>query len=590
MAAVRKPVFPADPEAHGRRKLQAIGELVIAAVELCVEARIEETVRKWLARARVTPDVSCLEALAAIAPILASELAIFTPSMTGVRPIDRLARQFKAASLDDAATMESLRTAKFRLFRVMGATGEHIFKVEDLASGQAFLLFDQSLSAINLGWELAARIAWIGDDLHVATGPKIPLDGVRFAAAREFIRPGRGLINDQRCAAAVYRDFVRHGVAEAIDFSIALGAEEAFTLSRPDEELDALAGDWAARPEGAEPSSDDLDAARRLTGGHRVGAALVSSVESRAAGKKRLADVYRRLALIQMETLHRRALAGSGEADPLQSMRGAFEELAARNGFPAEALDLYRELTRQISLRTGGTGGHDENLGRVIERIRALRAKTIEQGCSEQEALAAAAKVAEMLERYGLSLSEVEIRAQPCEGFGVDTGRRQQAPSDRCVPAIADFCDCRVWSETGAGGTLRFIFFGLPADVEAAHSLYDLVAAAFDTETATFKSGPVYAEMRGADKRGAIRSFQIGLAGGLGAKLQKLKAQRNAAVRKSGGRDLVPIKSSILDEEFEKLGLSLHAKRLGGRRKVLAAAYQAGHAAGGRFEVHAAIE
>jgi len=244
---------------------------------------------------------------------------------------------------------------------------------------------------------------------------------------------------------------------------------------------------------------------------------------------------------------------------------------------------------REISLQSSGPGKRDADLGRVIERIRALRTKTIDQGCSEQEALAAAAKVAEMLERYGLSMSEVEIRAQACEGFGVDTGRRKQGPTDHCVPAIADFCDCRVWSETSLSGTLRFVFFGLPADVEAAHYLYDLVAAAFDTETASFKCGALYSVMVGAEKRSAVNSFQIGLAGGLSGKLKKLKAARNAAVLKSTGRDLVPIKSSILDEEFEKLGFSLHAKRVGGRRKVLAEAYHAGHVAGERFEPHAAI-
>ena len=121
--------------------------------------------------------------------MLANELAVFTPSMTGVRPIDRLARQFKAASLDDAATMETLKTAKFRLLRVMAAIGERLFEVEDLASGQAFVLFDQSLSAIDLGRELAARVGRIGDDLHVATGPKIPLDaGARWWEAESPIR------------------------------------------------------------------------------------------------------------------------------------------------------------------------------------------------------------------------------------------------------------------------------------------------------------------------------------------------------------------------------------------------------------------
>ena len=47
--------------------------------------------------------------------------------------------------------------------------------------------------------------------------------------------------------------------------------------------------------------------------------------------------------------------------------------------------------------------------------IHALRAKTIDNGCTEDEALSAAAKVAELLDRYNLPLTDVEIREAPCE-------------------------------------------------------------------------------------------------------------------------------------------------------------------------------
>ena len=41
---------------------------------------------------------------------------------------------------------------------------------------------------------------------------------------------------------------------------------------------------------------------------------------------------------------------------------------------------------------------------RLKTRIQGLRAKTTENGCTEAEALSAAAKVAELLDRYDLSL------------------------------------------------------------------------------------------------------------------------------------------------------------------------------------------
>jgi hypothetical protein len=567
---------------------ETIAELLLEAMTFCVNSKVEETARKWLSHADIAPDDPHAGERAADAMIFALELAIFTPSMSGARPIDRMARQFSAKTFDEAAALEALKKAQFTLFRILSATQTHVFEAEDLATGETFLFLEQSLQPSALGRDIAARICRLDEGFYIATGPKIPLDEAALAVAKEFIRPGKGLINDQRCAAALYRHLVRHGVNDG--FGILPEPEEVFALSHPDDELDAIAWDWVELAEGVEPSKDELEIARALSSGERLAAALASSVELRRMGKSRHADVYRQLALVQMETFQRRARVGSGELNPLETFAAKFEELATKKHFPQEAVALFHELRRRIALENRRPKSRDDDLSRVIERIRGLRAKTTEQGCTEQEALAAADKVAELLDRYGLSLSEVDLRQQPCEGFGIDTGRRKHGAFDRCVPAIADFCDCRVWSETSPSGTLRFVFFGLSADVEAAHYLYDLVAVAFETETARFKLGAIYAEMIGGEKRSAVNSFQIGLARGVSAKLETLKAERSAAVFNSTGRDLIPIKTSVIEEEFEKLGLSLRAKNVSGRRRVLAEAYEAGQEAGRKFEVRAGIE
>jgi Protein of unknown function (DUF2786). len=52
-------------------------------------------------------------------------------------------------------------------------------------------------------------------------------------------------------------------------------------------------------------------------------------------------------------------------------------------------------------------------LDKLKLRIQALRAKTIDNGCTEDEALSAAAKVAELLDRYDLSLTDIEMREAP---------------------------------------------------------------------------------------------------------------------------------------------------------------------------------
>jgi len=92
MPAQRKTSEDFDPLAHAEAMRRAVDAVLMAALASCVVGNIEEIVRKWLAHARIgATDSSALE-LAAEASILANEIAVYTPSMSGTRPIDRLAR------------------------------------------------------------------------------------------------------------------------------------------------------------------------------------------------------------------------------------------------------------------------------------------------------------------------------------------------------------------------------------------------------------------------------------------------------------------------------------------------------------------
>jgi hypothetical protein len=52
----------------------------------------------------------------------------------------------------------------------------------------------------------------------------------------------------------------------------------------------------------------------------------------------------------------------------------------------------------------------------------------------------------------------------------------------------------------------------------------------------------------------------------------------------------VPLKTSIIDDELTKLGLSFHAVSRSRRKRVLADAYEAGQIAGYQFKVRAGID
>ncbi|MGC9271576.1 DUF7168 domain-containing protein, partial [Acidiphilium sp.] len=99
------------------------------------------------------------------------------------------------------------------------------------------------------------------------------------------------------------------------------------------------------------------------------------------------------------------------------------------------------------------------------------------------------------------------------------------------------------------GTPLRYIFFGLRSDVTAAQYLYEMVERAFDTETAVFRRSDLYEEMKG-DRRSATNSFQIGLSRGISAKLGAMRLARDETIRSASGRDLVPVKSAMIEEEI----------------------------------------
>ncbi len=166
---------------------------------------------------------------------------------------------------------------------------------------------------------------------------------------------------------------------------------------------------------------------------------------------------------------------------------------------------------------------------------------------------------------------------------GIETSRRRRSPLDECAGTIAMFCDCRNWYEMTPQGHIRHIFFGLPADVPGARYLWEKIDEAFDTETAAFKRSELYEAHPSPKRRTATASFQEGLGQGIRVKLGRLKDERNAAVRASGGRDLVPVKQDVIEDELAAMGMRLkflHA----GRKKLLATAYEKGRITGENLE------
>ncbi len=226
---------------------------------------------------------------------------------------------------------------------------------------------------------------------------------------------------------------------------------------------------------------------------------------------------------------------------------------------------------------------------RVKARIKALTEKTVANGCTEAEAMSAAEMVGRLLERYALSMDEIEIRSSRCVQRDAPLGGKRRRPIDGCVPAIARFCDCKVWlaqadAEPGlaAGGILRgkrYVFFGFETDADLATYLFAVIDRAVATETNGFKR--THLRLRAVKLRQGTVSFQHGLVARVAARLDALHEEREASVsaQRSTGTALILAKHRVVDDAFHETEVRLVSmSAVGGR--VDARAYREGWTAG----------
>jgi hypothetical protein len=223
-------------------------------------------------------------------------------------------------------------------------------------------------------------------------------------------------------------------------------------------------------------------------------------------------------------------------------------------------------------------------LNRLKTLIQGLRAKTTDNGCTEDEALSAANKVAELLNRYDLSLTDVEIRVAPCERREYAPHLNKRIPLGDCISAIAHFCDCRVWREKTRTGDPQYVFFGLRSDIEAAHYLAELIDSAVRSELGRYKATTAYQQFRHQERHLANASFTLGMVASIADKLTAMKAGRDVA-NNNAMRDLVVLKSAIVDAELQKLDLKLRTVRRP-TRMVSPKAYDDGGAAGASLAIN----
>jgi len=573
-------------------------ELIGAQVEdiigrLVPPAAVQTTLRRWLiGHADLPEDDDELECLT----VFAADLEMFAPSASGRTLVDRHLKAKAPETSEEQQALQALGAAQFRLVRIVDREGPGLVRLKDLVTGESILLLDERISSSAAGLPTAMRLCPLESGRHVLISPLFAMDEAMLDEAMTFVRHGRPLGTGHRCAASLYRNVARRGFQPLPQLISELDKDALLDFLKGVEEnlspIQHLAIRWIEND--ADP--DLIIEARGLTSVDNLVDALGHFAQAaRDKAPEGLQTAFERIAALQVETIAGRARAGvHGAAQMLDRVAVEVAGHISQGRMYAGARDLFERLRQRSAfvgakkpIETASSAATD--IDRVIQRIQALRTRTADRGCTEAEAMAAAAKVSELLARHDLTLDEVTVRRSDCEGVSVATGRKRRAPVDSCVQSIAEFCDCRVWEEQRGDGMLGFVFFGLKTDVEAARFLHDLIEVTFETESATFRWGAIYQSLRGGDRRAALNSFQIGLASGICRKLADLKAARQDNGGRSTGFDLVAVKHSVVDDEISRLGLHFTTRTATSRRYVQSDAYLAGRVAGASFEPDIAL-
>jgi hypothetical protein len=213
----------------------------------------------------------------------------------------------------------------------------------------------------------------------------------------------------------------------------------------------------------------------------------------------------------------------------------------------------------------------------IIEKIKALLAKTTENGATEAEMMAALDKAAAMRDTYDISDDELQVAKDEAAMLHAD-------PPDLNDPhkikwrlsyGVRQFCGVEIYRSRRETG-LKCI--GMPSDVQFAMWLLDNLA--------DFVFAELYAHLIGclapkSERRVIIRSFTAACCDRINDRLLAL-VERSKAARTSNGRELVVIKDAAIKAFMKEQGIHLRSCCMSSSSNVDAAAQAAGRAAGDR--------
>jgi hypothetical protein len=208
---------------------------------------------------------------------------------------------------------------------------------------------------------------------------------------------------------------------------------------------------------------------------------------------------------------------------------------------------------------------------KMLERVRAILSKTMENGCTEGEAMAALAKARELMATYEIDENELHVEKQQ-EGATIHRGNIAD-PYDikkgLCVP-VARFTRCRGF-DGSSSKTYGISFCGLESDVIFATWLLETLQRFVMRALREFQKQRAIKGIPNSNYTSA--SFVAGCTARIAQKLRELTPIEPV------GTGLVVSRQALIDAELARNGIMLGKSR-SRSRDLDKRSFGAGQAAG----------
>lgn len=210
------------------------------------------------------------------------------------------------------------------------------------------------------------------------------------------------------------------------------------------------------------------------------------------------------------------------------------------------------------------------NRDNILNKIRAILAKTVDNGCTEDEALAAIAIANRMMDEYEVTADDLKIEDEKAIIARSDCRDPQNVRWKLCY-WIAQFTD------TYSFGHKKDIkFAGLRSDVDFAIYLAEALTSFVHAQLKSYMWANGFQKFQGNERVRIVNSFVAGCCSRINIKLKQMVDSRRTTTNSTA---LVLTKQHLINEAIKDLNIGEYSNR-GRKATFYGDIFRAGQSAG----------